>query len=96
MSGVCERVSVGVQTQMPVGVKPQLCRAPGGMALEVWGMSEKWAVSGVWGGGVVNKKGRGVRCARTDREGSDSAGRVPREHRMRGAGMGGFNLSLPL
>ena len=54
MSGVCERISVGVQTQMPVGVKPQLCRAPGGMALEVWGMSEKWAVSGVWGGGVVN------------------------------------------
>lgn len=37
VSGVCESISVGVQSQVRVGVKNQLCRAPGDMALEVWG-----------------------------------------------------------
>lgn len=44
------------------------------------------------GGGVVNKKGRGVRRVWTDREGSDPAGRVPRSSRR---GVYGRALTSP-
>lgn len=67
---------MGTRTQVRVGVKTQLCQAPRDTAPEVWGMSASGQSQVYWGGGV-NKKGCGVRCARTDRECSDPAGRAP-------------------
>lgn len=49
-----------------------------------------------WVGEAVNKKRRGVRCARADREGSDPAGRDLKEHRTRGVCVwGGWLSPLP-